>query len=358
MSNNMPIIIETYPNDDQINPSAYLDAILNYPPGSAVTIFTPDDTHYDIALACINRGLHVLVTKPAVKSLSDHLNLIKAATLKNVLVAVEVHKRWDPMYSDARDRIKKFGPFSFMHSYMSQPKHQLETFKSWAGKSSDISYYLNSHHIDFHEWCVGQNGRPISVTANASTGIASNILGLDCEDTITLMVQWEVIDDKDGGISEASLKPRTSIGTAVYTSSWIAPRSDVHSQQRFFYMGHNGEIQIDQAHRGYTLSTDEKGFGNVNPLFMKYTPCEGEFTGQLGYGYRSFEAFIDAVNAINNNEKSPSDYNEVLASLNSTIRTTAILEAGRKSLDEGSRSVKIIYDEDSLNFNVNPKKLI
>ena len=37
---------------------------------------------------------------------------------------------------------------------MSQPKHQLETFKAWAGKSSDISYYLNSHHIDFHEWCL------------------------------------------------------------------------------------------------------------------------------------------------------------------------------------------------------------
>lgn len=31
---------------------------------------------------------------------------------------------------------------------MSQPKSQLETFKSWAGIDSDISYYLNSHHID------------------------------------------------------------------------------------------------------------------------------------------------------------------------------------------------------------------
>lgn len=28
-----------------------------------------------------------------------------------------------------------------------------------------------------------------------------------------------------------------SLGTGVYTSSWIAPKSDVHSQQRFFYMG-------------------------------------------------------------------------------------------------------------------------
>lgn len=35
-------------------------------------------------------------------------------------------------------------------SYMSQPKIQLQTFRAWAGISSDISYYLNSHHIDFH----------------------------------------------------------------------------------------------------------------------------------------------------------------------------------------------------------------
>ena len=37
---------------------------------------------------------------------------------------------------------------------MSQPKRQLETFRSWAGKSSDISYYLNSHHIDFCAWAL------------------------------------------------------------------------------------------------------------------------------------------------------------------------------------------------------------
>lgn len=28
-----------------------------------------------------------------------------------------------------------------------------------------------------------------------------------------------------------------SKGTGLYTSSWVAPKSDVHSQQRFFYMG-------------------------------------------------------------------------------------------------------------------------
>ena len=76
------------------------------------------------------------------------------------------------------------GEFNFFTSYMSQPKFQLETFKvniesrywdhlttfimkkaivskhysvdvqAWAGLGSDISYYLNSHHIDLHVWAM------------------------------------------------------------------------------------------------------------------------------------------------------------------------------------------------------------
>ena len=136
-----------------------------------------------------------MITKPAVKTLEHHKILHDAAERNGVLVAVEVHKRWDPIYGDARDRIQNLGPFSYMYAYMSQPKHQLETFKAWAGKGSDISYYLNSHHIDFHEWCVGQNSRPVSVTAMASTGVAIQTFGRPCEDTITLTVQWDNLEN-------------------------------------------------------------------------------------------------------------------------------------------------------------------
>jgi hypothetical protein len=49
-------------------------------------------------------------------------------------------------------------------------------------------------------------------------------------------------------------------GIASYTASWIAPKSDVHSQQRFFCMCHGGEVAVDQAHRGYTVSSDGQFF--------------------------------------------------------------------------------------------------
>lgn len=52
------------------------------------------------------------------------------------------------------------------------------------------------------------------------------------------------------------------------------------------YFEQKGEVNVDQAHRGYNMASDEAGYRSVNPLFMKYTPTDGKFSGQLGYGYR------------------------------------------------------------------------
>jgi D-galacturonate reductase len=386
--------LDTFPADSVArDPEAFRAAIAAFPPGSCATIFTPDETHYDIAMACVERGLHVLVTKPPVMTLEQHQSLMAAAERHKVFVMVvrggrgggwwgsagaanvcarlpghggrgarragaewgvesaqEVHKRFDPIYVDARDRLRALGDFSYMTAYMSQPKRQLSTFSAWAGKSpTDISYYLNSHHVDFCEWALRGRARAVRVTAMASTGVADPLLGLSagaaegggaegggeksakCEDTITLMVQWENLASGN-------------LGVGVYTSSWIAPPSDVHSQQRFFAMAHGGEVTVDQAHRGYSCATDAGGFASVNPLFMKYAPSSGAFAGQLGYGYRSIEAFVRAVADLRDGKVTLDDLNRSdLASIQTTAMTTAILEAGRRSLDNRGRAVRIRY---------------
>lgn len=83
------------------------------------------------------------MTKPAVQKLDDHLRLAQIAQEEGVLCYVEHHKRFDPAYSDAREKARtELGLPNYFYSYMSQPKQQLATFASWAGKDSDISYYL------------------------------------------------------------------------------------------------------------------------------------------------------------------------------------------------------------------------
>lgn len=276
-----------------------------------------------------------MITKPPVKTLKEHQALVEAAKKHNVLCVAELHKRFDPFYVDARDRIRNnLGPFSYYWAYMSQPKHQLDTFKAWAGKSSDISYYLNSHHIDYHEWCMHGRARPTRVAAHASNGVAKTRLdGVETEDTITIVVDWKNFEDD-------------SIGHGVYTSSWIAPKADVHSQQRWFYMGQKGEVTCDQAHRGYFVCEEDKGLASHNPLFWKPTPSDGKFVGQRTYGYQSFEAFIDAVAEVNSGKKKVADFDGVIPTLSTIVGTTAILEAGRRSLDDGGRPYELVYEGD------------
>lgn len=256
-----PSKISTWPADGVVDREAYKVAINEFAPGDLAIIFTPDDTHGPIAKACLSAGLHVMITKPPVKTLKEHHDLVTDARASDRLCVVEVHKRYDPIYVDAHDRIaSSLGAFSYFSAHMSQPKHQLDTFKAWAGKSSDISYYLNSHHVDFHEWCMQSLARPETVTALASDGVASKRIGVQTEDTITLAVRWRNRAESDGERTAKRAKvsaddevpskaaPFTgSMGHATYTSSWIAPRADVHSQQRWFYMGTAGEISVDQV---------------------------------------------------------------------------------------------------------------
>lgn len=79
---------------------------------------------------------------------------------------------------------------------------------------------------------------------------------------------------------------------------------------------------------------------------MKYTPSEsGHFDGQRGYGYISIEKFVDAARSVNGGKSRPADYDtQGLPTIANTVLTTAILHAGRISLDE-RRAVGIKHSE-------------
>ncbi|MCJ1427675.1 hypothetical protein MMC29_005580 [Sticta canariensis] len=131
---------------------------------------------------------------------------------------------------------------------------------------------------------------PIKVTASAAKEAAEELGSIKgTEDTITLLVVWQKRDNL------------AKVATGIYTASWTAPQcAGVHSNQYFHYLSSVGEIRVDQAKRGYDLSSDSAGLLTwYNPFYMQYTPDEvGNFAGQTGYGYISFEKFVDAVTAL------------------------------------------------------------
>lgn len=290
---------------------------------------------------------------------------------------------------------------------MSQPKRQLHTFRAWAGRGSDISYYLNSHHVDFHEargpvrsaalpspltpapplcsqWCVGDSARPEVVTAAGAKGVAQREIGVDTEDTIALTATWRTLATGSSGVRwrHATHTPRwaapahtatpsLSTQVATYTASWVAAPCDVHSQQRFFYMGQAGEVNVDQARRGYYAATDAHGYKSCNPLFMKYTAKDGRFVGQTGYGYKacvscladacassiphsllfssslapSIAEFVSAVSDIQAGRRTPEDFDHELATVGACARAGLHRDGGRRRPHRAGRCSEHVHDD-------------
>ena len=150
--------LNVYFKGKTVDRKAYREALDKFgKPGDVCSVFTPDDTHFEIILAALEKGLHVMATKPVVKTLKEHQILVEKAKEKNVLLQMEVHKRFDPIYNDARMRIQKLGDFNFFSSYMSQPKFQLETFKVHNYTELHI-IWLYTISIILSEFSVSING--------------------------------------------------------------------------------------------------------------------------------------------------------------------------------------------------------
>lgn len=84
---------------------------------------------------------------------------------------------------------------------------------------------------------------------------------------------------------------------------------------------------------------------------MQYAPDEeGNFAGQGGYGYVSFEKFVNAIQSLKEGKATLEDLDKRgLPTLQNTMATGAILHAGRISLDE-SRPVEIVEKDGAWNL--------
>ena len=86
-----------------INVSANGDDIFNDPSIDAVIIATPAETHYGLAVKCLEAGKHILVEKPMAKSVLEVRKIRELAIEKN-LVAMVGHTF---LYNSAVRYIKK-----------------------------------------------------------------------------------------------------------------------------------------------------------------------------------------------------------------------------------------------------------
>lgn len=81
----------------------------------AVAIVTPHTLHYEQAMACLHRDLHVLVEKPMVTDVGHAVDLVETAEERGLMLQVGYQRHFDPAFRELR-RIIGSGRIGNVHA--------------------------------------------------------------------------------------------------------------------------------------------------------------------------------------------------------------------------------------------------
>jgi predicted dehydrogenase len=112
----------------------------------AVTVAVPTESHLDVALGFIDRGVHVLVEKPLARTVEEADRLVSAAVARGATLAVGHTERFNPAVAAAR---------TLLHRPRFIEAHRLGTFPE-RSLDIDVVFDLMIHDIDIVLSIVGE----------------------------------------------------------------------------------------------------------------------------------------------------------------------------------------------------------
>ncbi|NHN32959.1 Gfo/Idh/MocA family protein [Paenibacillus agricola] len=116
----------------------------------AVFIHSPTETHYDVVMACLNKGIAVYVDKPLSYELGESEAMARYAQAQGVLLAVGFNRRFAPMYSQARAWLDEAGGFEMCIVHKHRTKLQAHSAKH-------TLYDDMIHMLDLLLWLGGED---------------------------------------------------------------------------------------------------------------------------------------------------------------------------------------------------------
>jgi virulence factor len=106
----------------------------------AVSVATPTDTHYSVAVDCLSAGVHVLIEKPLAGTLADARKLAAIAEQSDLVVQVGHIERFNPAFLELEAILQDM-------DVVGLAAHRLSPFDT-SGTDADVIYDLMIHDID------------------------------------------------------------------------------------------------------------------------------------------------------------------------------------------------------------------
>ena len=314
-----------------VTEDSFLQAVEIFKP-DAVIISVPDHLHASISIKLIEKGLHCLVVKPMAPSLDEARAMLETAKKYHVVAQVEFHKRYDESNLLLYDAVSsgKLGDLLYsVIEYSQQKKLPREIFRAWSEKSS-IFQYLGVHYVDLLYFVTGF--LPKRVTAWGQKNFLQK-LGIETWDSMQVVIEWENTE-----------KLMTNHFVSTHITNWIDPdETSAISDQKINVVGTLGRFQADQKNRGLQTVIDSKGINDLNPYFCSswIDPITNNLTFQ-GYGVKSVLQFLEDVLCVRNKNGNLEDLITNRPSFQSSLVSTAVIDAAHQSLiDQNSSPVEI-----------------
>ena len=201
--------------------------------------------------------------------------MIEAARRRNLVVAVDMHKRYDPDHLRIRHDIRhRIGDPLYGMAFLEEPLEvSTSTFK-WA-ESSDPFSYVGPHWTDLIYHYYGS--KPVGLTA---VGQKKRLIrdGINAYDAVQVRVDFE------NGMS------------ITFMNNWVTPADfEGPVNQGHEIVGADGKVESDQQYRGFRFWSAGGGSRTANNHFTRDVPRPDGTKGYIGYGVDSLVAGVLAV---------------------------------------------------------------
>ena len=253
----------------------WADIMREIPDLDVMAVATPDHLHTQPILAALDGGAHVLTEKPMCLSIQEADEIIDRARAKNRVVAVDMHKRYDPDHLRIRDDIQnRIGAPLYGTAYLEEPLEvSTSTFK-WV-ESSDPFSYVGPHWTDLIYSYY--RSKPVSLTA---VGQKKRLVrdGINAFDAVQVRVDFE------NGMS------------INFHNNWITPSEfEGPVNQGHEIVGADGKVESDQQYRGFRWWNAGDASRTSNNHFTRDVTRPDGTKGYIGYGVDSLTVGLVAI---------------------------------------------------------------
>lgn len=260
-------------------------------------VATPDHVHTQPILDAIDAGCDVITEKPLCLTLAEADQLIDKAKAAGSIVAVDMHKRYDPFLREMLLKAPEaYGPINRIRAVLEEPLEVSTEIFAWAEQSNPFAY-VGCHWLDVvHHYL---KVKPVAVYA---TGQKNLLLHWD-EHHATVANRRGL--DPSTAKRQESIQTWDSIDVAVtydngmrgdYNNNWINPAEfEGAVNQELEVYGVFGRGLVDQQDRGYREAIIGDGSRTRNPSFGGRIQHHGGNLEIFGYGKASIVAGMLAI---------------------------------------------------------------